>query len=45
MYKNLHSSLPFYSANEAWVVSDGKVTQVESFEAYRNKQLKLLKKA
>ena len=30
-------------ANEAWVVSDGKVAQVESFEAYRNKQLKLLK--
>ena len=30
-------------ANEAWVVSDGKVMQVESFEAYRNKQLKLLK--
>eukprot|EP00547_Thalassionema_nitzschioides_P004717 CAMPEP_0194220036 /NCGR_PEP_ID=MMETSP0156-20130528/27330_1 /TAXON_ID=33649 /ORGANISM="Thalassionema nitzschioides, Strain L26-B" /LENGTH=753 /DNA_ID=CAMNT_0038949903 /DNA_START=33 /DNA_END=2297 /DNA_ORIENTATION=+ len=31
-------------ANEAWVVNDGKVTQVESFEAYRNKQLKLLTK-
>ena len=30
-------------ANEAWVVNDGKVTQVESFEAYRKKQLKLLK--
>ena len=29
-------------ANEAWVVNDGKVTQVESFEAYRKKQLKLL---
>lgn len=31
-------------ANEAWVVNDGKVKQVESFEAYRNKQLKLLSK-
>ena len=31
-------------ANEAWVVNDGKVTQVESFEAYRKKQLKLLNK-
>ena len=29
-------------ANEAWVVSAGKVKQVESFEAYRNRQLKLL---
>ena len=32
-------------ANEAWVVNDGKVARVESFEAYRNKQLKLLSKA
>ena len=32
-------------ANEAWVVNDGKVTQTESFEAYRNKQLKLLNKS
>ena len=31
-------------ANEALVVSDGKVTRVESFEAYRNKQLKVLNK-
>ncbi|KAL7543603.1 hypothetical protein ACHAXR_012904 [Thalassiosira sp. AJA248-18] len=31
-------------ANEAWVVNDGKVKQVESFEAYRGKQLKLLNK-
>lgn len=31
-------------ANEAWVVNDGKVKQVESFEAYRSKQLKLLGK-
>jgi len=31
-------------ANEAWVVNDGKVQQVESFEAYRKKQLKLLNK-
>ena len=32
-------------ANEAWVVGDGQVKQVESFEAYRNKQLKVLNKA
>lgn len=32
-------------ANEAWVVNEGKVVRVESFEAYRNKQLKLLSKA
>ena len=31
-------------ANEAWVVNDGNVQQVESFEAYRKKQLKLLNK-
>eukprot|EP00984_Skeletonema_dohrnii_P000440 scaffold151_cov119-Skeletonema_dohrnii-CCMP3373.AAC.4 len=31
-------------ANEAWVVNDGKVVRVDSFEAYRNKQLKLLSK-
>lgn len=30
-------------ANEAWVVNDGKVKQVESFEAYRNAQFKRLK--
>eukprot|EP00584_Thalassiosira_punctigera_P007900 CAMPEP_0172535614 /NCGR_PEP_ID=MMETSP1067-20121228/7541_1 /TAXON_ID=265564 ORGANISM="Thalassiosira punctigera, Strain Tpunct2005C2" /NCGR_SAMPLE_ID=MMETSP1067 /ASSEMBLY_ACC=CAM_ASM_000444 /LENGTH=762 /DNA_ID=CAMNT_0013320553 /DNA_START=48 /DNA_END=2336 /DNA_ORIENTATION=- len=32
-------------ANEAWVVNGGKVKRVESFEAYRGKQLKLLKKS
>lgn len=31
-------------ANEAWVVNGGKVVRVDSFEAYRNKQLKLLNK-
>ena len=31
-------------ANEAWVVNGGKVRKVESFEAYRNKQLKVLEK-
>ncbi len=31
-------------ANEAWVVNEGKVVQVDSFETYRNKQLKLLSK-
>ena len=31
-------------ANEAWVVSGGSVTQVESFDAYRAKQLKVLNK-
>lgn len=31
-------------ANEAWVVNDGKVKQVKSFEAYRNQQLKVLDK-
>ena len=31
-------------ANEAWVVGDGQVKQVQSFEAYRNKQLKVLNK-
>mmetsp|Transcript_20548 Transcript_20548/g.33848 ORF Transcript_20548/g.33848 Transcript_20548/m.33848 type:complete len:753 (-) Transcript_20548:154-2412(-) len=31
-------------ANEAWVVNEGKVVRVDSFEAYRNKQLKLLNK-
>lgn len=30
-------------ANEAWVVNGGKVRQVESFDAYRNRQLRLLK--
>mmetsp|Transcript_30482 Transcript_30482/g.73134 ORF Transcript_30482/g.73134 Transcript_30482/m.73134 type:complete len:749 (-) Transcript_30482:30-2276(-) len=30
-------------ANEAWVVNDGKVKQVESFEAYRNAQFKKLR--
>lgn len=32
-------------ANEAWVVNDGKVKRVESFAAYRSKQLKLLSKS
>lgn len=32
-------------ANEAWVVNEGKVTQVESFDAYRNQQFKKLRKA
>jgi ATP-binding cassette subfamily F protein 3 len=31
-------------ANEAWVVSKGKVKQVESFETYRNRQLQVLNK-
>ena len=31
-------------ANEAWVVNGGRVLQVESFDAYRNKQLKVLNK-
>mmetsp|Transcript_49431 Transcript_49431/g.119907 ORF Transcript_49431/g.119907 Transcript_49431/m.119907 type:complete len:770 (-) Transcript_49431:3028-5337(-) len=31
-------------ANEAWVVDGGRVTQVESFDAYRSKQLKALNK-
>ena len=31
-------------ANEAWVVSGGRVRQVESFSAYRNEQMKQLKK-
>mmetsp|Transcript_28412 Transcript_28412/g.36749 ORF Transcript_28412/g.36749 Transcript_28412/m.36749 type:complete len:800 (-) Transcript_28412:246-2645(-) len=31
-------------ANEAWVVGKGKVQRVESFEAYRNKELNKLKK-
>jgi ATP-binding cassette subfamily F protein 3 len=31
-------------ANEAWVVSDSAVKRVESFEAYRNTQLKKLSK-
>jgi ATP-binding cassette subfamily F protein 3 len=31
-------------ANEAWVVNDGKVKQVASFDAYRQSQLKVLKK-
>lgn len=30
--------------NEAWVVSDNAVKRVESFEAYRNSQLKKLSK-
>jgi ATP-binding cassette, subfamily F, member 3 len=30
-------------ANEAWVVNDGMVKQVESFESYRNAQFKKLK--
>jgi len=30
-------------ANEAWVVNDGKVRQVESFESYRNAQFKKLR--
>jgi ATP-binding cassette subfamily F protein 3 len=32
-------------ANEAWVVNNGKVRRVESFEAYRKRQLKVLNKA
>ena len=31
-------------ANEAWVVNDGAVKQVESFEAYRKSQIKALSK-
>jgi len=31
-------------ANEAWVVNGGKVRQVKSFDAYRNRQLKVLNK-
>jgi len=31
-------------ANEAWVVDGGKVKQVESFDAYRNRQLRVLNK-
>ena len=31
-------------ANEAWVVASGLVTRVDSFNAYRNKQLKVLAK-
>lgn len=31
--------------NEAWVVNGGKVKQVASFEAYRNRQLQMLNKA
>jgi ATP-binding cassette subfamily F protein 3 len=31
-------------ANEAWVVNNGKVRRVESFEAYRNRQLMVLNK-
>jgi len=31
-------------ANEAWVVNDGKVKQVASFDAYRASQLKVLEK-
>jgi len=31
-------------ANEAWVVNDGKVKQVSSFDAYRKSQLKVLDK-
>jgi hypothetical protein len=31
-------------ANEAWVVHGGKFQQVESFDGYRNKQLKVLNK-
>mmetsp|Transcript_23999 Transcript_23999/g.43001 ORF Transcript_23999/g.43001 Transcript_23999/m.43001 type:complete len:782 (-) Transcript_23999:30-2375(-) len=31
-------------ANEAWVVNGGKVKQAVSFEAYRNRQLKVLDK-
>jgi ATP-binding cassette, subfamily F, member 3 len=31
-------------ANEAWVVNDGKVKQVASFDAYRQSQLKALNK-
>jgi len=31
-------------ANEAWVVNGGKVKQVESFDAYRNRQLRMLLK-
>jgi len=31
-------------ANEAWVVNDGKVKQVSSFDAYRKSQLKVLNK-
>jgi ATP-binding cassette subfamily F protein 3 len=31
-------------ANEAWVVSGGKVKQVASFDTYRNAQLKVLNK-
>lgn len=31
-------------ANEAWVVNDGKVQQVASFEAYRKSQFKVLNK-
>jgi ATP-binding cassette subfamily F protein 3 len=31
-------------ANEAWVVNDGKVKQVASFDAYRQSQLKVLSK-
>ena len=31
-------------ANEAWVVSGGAVTRVESFQAYRAAQLKVLSK-
>jgi ATPase subunit of ABC transporter with duplicated ATPase domains len=30
-------------ANEVWVVGDGKVKQVPSFDAYRKKQLQQLK--
>ena len=32
-------------ANEAWVVNNGQVKQVESFESYRQAQFKKLKKA
>jgi ATP-binding cassette subfamily F protein 3 len=31
-------------ANEAWVVNDGKVKQVSSFDAYRQSQFKKLSK-
>jgi len=31
-------------ANDAWVVNGGKVNQVESFDAYRNRQLRMLNK-
>jgi ATP-binding cassette subfamily F protein 3 len=32
-------------ANEAWVVNAGKVRQVESFDSYRKKQLRVLNKS